>query len=243
MKKKRIVIQSTLNCWTYQNHKVLSKTSNVRLTKQWIEGRINIFMNYTLKCLKAQTNQEFIANIMYEDCTEDIVQKALGKYNTLPDNIQFCKKSDNKSIIKKAIDDYEYLYLVRLDSDDMYHKSYIQQLYDYNHKDSTQVLINQNGFIYDSMNNKIVKCHCESPTFYTLIYNTKDYLSGIRYKLIGGHPGAIKLSHEIISNYNYIWHVHSSNVLSNFMNLKMHMRGKVITDYSEINKILVGFIR
>lgn len=32
-----------------------------RLTREWLERRMDIFRRFTLNCLKAQTNQDFLA--------------------------------------------------------------------------------------------------------------------------------------------------------------------------------------
>lgn len=57
--------------------------------------------------------------------------------------------------LKESCQSNDYIYIVRLDSDDLYHKTYIQQLHDYKPKKDTEVLINKNGYLYDSITGRI----------------------------------------------------------------------------------------
>lgn len=231
MNKKKIIISISFN--------TMFRNNKARLTKDWIDDRISIFMKYTMKSLKFQTNQNFIALLKYEDSTENIIKNSLSHYNKLPNNIQFVKSSEYDDKILRTVRGYEYLYLVRIDSDDMYHISYVQQLQDYDPKESTLALINQNGYIYDITQNRIARWSRTSPPFYTLIYKVKDYLTGTRYKLIGGHPGAIKLPHEIISKLNFMVTFHGNNTSTEF---KSKDKNKIITNSYEVKNVLKNFV-
>lgn len=214
--------------------------SNKRLTKRWIEKRIDIFMKFTLQSLKAQTNQNFLALIKYEDKTNDIIANILDKYPKLPDNIKFISKSEYENKVLQTIKGFKYLYLVRLDSDDMYHKSFIQQLYDFNHHISTEAIVNQNGYIYDSIKKLLAKFPQKSPNYYTLVYKVVDYIDGKRYKIPGGHPNVIKLlKYETIKKPNYIRLVHSVNDSSTF---RLANRKNIIADNKKVKKILTDFM-
>lgn len=219
----------------------VKKFKEERLSKEWIDQRISIFMHYTLKSLKKQSNQEFLAPVQYDPFTEDLIKKALTTYDSLPANIQYVTPGEYYELILDGIKGYDYLYLVRLDCDDMYHQSFIQQLHDYKPKANTRVLINQRGYMYDSVHNRIVEIFNPSPPFYTLIYNTEDYVKGIRYKLPGGHGGAIKLPHEIIDKNNYVIHVHSNNTLNKFRPHKF-MVGDIISDDNKVKEIIQKFM-
>lgn len=229
---KSVVIWSDFNTLPF---------SNKRFSKAWIEKRIDIFMRFTLKSLKAQTNQNFLALIKYEDKTEEIVTNVLNKYPKLPNNIKFISKSKYENKVIEKIKGFKYLYLVRLDSDDMYHKSFIQQLYDYKHDISTEAIINQNGYIYDSIKKQMAKFPHKSPNYYTLVYKVDDYIEGKRYIIPGGHPNVIKLlNHEIIKKPNYIRLVHSVNDSSTF---RLANRKNIIHDSNKAKEILKDFIQ
>ncbi|MGF7060016.1 glycosyltransferase [Brassicibacter mesophilus] len=244
LNNKRIIVYSGLNS----------------IDQNWLKQRISVFMKYTLQCLKIQTNQNFLAFITFRPDTKEIIEMELSKYKKLPDNIKFISSNTFNKLILKNINGYEYFYLVRLDSDDMYHKSFIQQLHDYTPKDDTQILICQKGYIYDSLANRLAKYFHLSPQFYTLIYKVKNYQQAKRHDLGGSHMGAINLNHEILEEPNYINHVHSGNTAFLFPksdqmldidvwddNKKIHhmfpqLVGNEIEDKNMIKKILADFI-
>ena len=217
-----------------------------RFTQEWIDKRIDIFSTYTLQSLKAQTNQDFIFFIRYEDKTEDLVVKSLSRYEKLPDNIRFVKTTEYNKLLSKELRDYEVVYFIRLDSDDMYHKSYVQQMFDYTPRKGTVSLINRNGYIYDSVNKNFAKCYCKAVTFYTFIYTVKDYLEGKVWNpdstdIDNEQYIALKVPHEFITNRNYIWHTHSNNTVTQFENWFTYTAEKT-TDPNIINEVLKEFI-
>lgn len=205
--RKSIVIQIQFNTTRQAN-------MTRRLSKAWIEHRIRIFMNYTLQSLINQTNQSYLCIINYDPATEELVKGELAKYDDLPSNIMFTDQGDE--IIHPYIKDSDVLYLVRLDCDDIYHPTFVQQLVDYNHKEDTQILINQKGFVYDILNDKLGDWFVLSSPFFVSIYDVDKYINGERYVLKGGHMGAILLKHEIINHDNYVVTVHDKNTLNTF---------------------------
>ncbi|MFE4047055.1 MULTISPECIES: glycosyltransferase family A protein [unclassified Priestia] len=224
---KKIIVSITFNTFGF--------TAD-RLTENWIKNRIELFMNYTAKSLISQTNQDFLTLVLYEDETKQIIDTSLSQYNKLPSNIKFVGKKEYNQTLKASIKDFEYLYLVRIDSDDMYHKTYIEQLHQYKHKPDTEVIINQNGYLFDINTGSLAPIFYESPQFYTLIYKTADYLKGKRYVLPGGHAGAITLNHEIISKRNFLNIIHQKNTLP-----KIIARKNTILEKEESQNILKMF--
>ncbi len=233
MKKKKIIITTLFNAWV--------KSDDV-LKKEWIERRMSVFMKYTLNSLKLQTNQDFLVLLRYHNDTADLIRSALERYKPLPKNIIFVSSKNYDKEIIKHLNGYDTLYMVRLDSDDMFHKSFIRKLHEYKPKKNTEVLISQKGYIYDSVNNRIVEYFHPSPPYHALIYRVEDYLKGKRYRLASGHWDAIKLRHEILEGKNFISHVHSNNTLFSFERSKGRMVGDIITDKSRINSILKEYM-
>ncbi|AKL95220.1 putative rhamnosyl transferase [Clostridium aceticum] len=216
-----------------------SRANGISRTKDWIDYRMDIFNKFTLQSLKKQTNQDFLVLVRYAEKTTDLIKGALSHYPTLPNNIRFIENEKYESIIEKSIKGYEFLYLVRLDCDDVYHKTFINQLHEYKPKKNTRALINQKGYVYDSVNHRLGNWYYVSPPFYTLIYKVKDYLAGERVPIPKGHCTVIKNPHEIIHKKNYAVIVHGNNTLNAFNN---HRTGKIITNKKEIQNILKHFI-
>lgn len=240
MENKTVIINSIFNVKPYLANGI------ERYTLEWIEYRIKIFQEFTLKSLKLQTNQNFNFFICYEDATDEIIKSVLNKYDPLPENIHFICKSDYYDEVKKYLDGYEYVYIVRLDSDDAYHKSFIQQLYDYKPKEGTVSLINRNGYIYDSVNKELGKCYCKVVTFYTFIYKVEDYLKENIYNkdftdIDNEQYIALRVPHEFIENRNYLWHIHNKNTITSFDSWFTKIDGRT-KNSKVIDKIISEYI-
>lgn len=236
MATKKIIVGIEFN-----NRSSRGGVYKVGLTRKWIEYRIAVFMRYTLQSLKKQTNQNFTALIRYTERTEELIRQTLGKYKKLPDNIIFVPEEQYVETQQQLTGDSEYLYLVRLDCDDTYHKSFIQQLHDYKPKPETRALINQRGYIFDRQRRRMATVKKTSPPFYVWIYKAEQYFAGERYSSPGGHPGVIKHKHEILTKNgkrNYMVVVHQHNTL----NQRLLKRKNFISDRTKVNKILQGFI-
>lgn len=228
MGKRKFIINITFNTFRWNEH---------RLEKDWIDDRIEKFMKFSLRSLKLQTNQDFMALVQYDPLSEENIKQALERYDKLPENVRFVIPKGNP--ILKHIEGYDTLYLIRLDSDDAYHKSFIQQLHDFQPKKDTKVIINQKGYLYDSTRNRLAHVFYESPQFYTFIYKVPEYLAGKKYLLSGGHAGAIALEHEILDKRNFLNIVHSSNVLKT----PRHLNYKnIIHNPEEVSAIVKQFL-
>lgn len=201
---KKIIIDISFN---------KNKLNQFRLNKEWIDYRMSIFMNYTFKSLINQTNQSFTAIIHYDELSEVLIQSALSQYNLMPSNIIFT--SSGNALIKKIIHGYDYLYIVRLDSDDMYHPNFIQQLIDFEHTSNLECIVNKEGYVYDIVGDNLGIWYAQSPPFFTLIYKVQDYLSGFRY-ILNSHTNAIKLNHYVFNSGNFMVILHGQNTSTKF---------------------------
>jgi hypothetical protein len=235
---------------------------NTHLTEEWINNRISIFMNFTLKSLLNQTNPNYLAFIVYHDSSKQYIENALQNYPPLPFNIKFVSSSEYESEVKSTLAGYNYFYELHLYSDDMYRRDYIEYLYHYKPKVETKVLICQNGYIYNSNSNQLAKYFNFSSSFNCLIYNVNDYIKGVRHNLFspsalyGIWTGAIRLPHEIIKEPFYINHSHKANsaffyeteIKNNWIKDvwtnnkgKLNLFGELITDETEKQRILEEF--
>lgn len=233
-KNKRIIVDIEFN-----SRATKCRATKLSRTKEWIDYRILIFNKYTLNSLKKQTDQNFLALIRYDKKTSALINNALSNYGPLPNNIKFIPSDEYENIVKKNIAGYDYLYLVQLDCDDMYHKTFIEQLHKYQPHKDTQVLINQKGFVFDSINNRLGHWYYLSPPFYTTVNKVADYMKGKRISIGSHHAKAIKYSNEKLDRRNYVVLIHDKNTMNKF---DSHRVGDVITDKNEIKKILKDFI-
>lgn len=208
---KKVIIQSQLNTY-FQGTKNAGRSRNEQ-NEEWIKCRINIFKNYCLKSMKAQTNQWFDFILTCREETMPFINKEMGE---LPENIIIVGKKQSRNKIIELSKGYEILYLARVDSDDMWEKHFVDLLHNHNHKPETKVLINQNCYNYDIESGRMASFFYKSPQSYVLIYKPEEYAKGKNHYLRRGHGGAILLEHEIIAGFNYMDTIHGKNILSIF---------------------------
>ena len=72
-----------------------SPISQKAQTKEWIDPRIDVFMDYTAKSLINQTNQNFKCILRHTPGTKEVIHDSLSRYPKLPDNIIFTDDGDN----------------------------------------------------------------------------------------------------------------------------------------------------
>jgi hypothetical protein len=236
MSSKKIIVGIEFN-----NRSKPGNRWKVGLTKRWIEYRMSIFMKYTLQSLKNQTNQKFNVLVRYAESSESIIIQTLNKYEPLPGNVKFVPDGQYLKAQKELARGFKYLYLVRLDCDDMYHKSYIRQLHNYKPKPKTRALINQTGYVYDSLRHRVATVMKPSPPFYTFIYKTNDYFKGVRYQTPRGHTSVINHKHEILTKNgkrNYMVVVHDKNTL----NQRLLSKTNFVKNRSKVSVILKKYI-
>lgn len=217
----KIIIDIPLNT-------IYLKENNYRgLTQEWIDYRMNLFMNYTAKSLINQTDQDFLCVVHCERTTMDKVNNALAKYPPLPSNIIF--SVDGDYIIKEAVKGYDYVYKLRLDSDNVVHPTYVSQLKKVQYYDGLQVIIGRYGYIYEISTNRLGFWDDDSSAFNAYVFTATDYIrlvdeddrfAYIASNTVESHPLAKNLNHQYLYSASetgrvYFIVVHGDN-LANF---------------------------
>lgn len=227
---KRIIIQSGFN--------VMKFNLKLEIDEEWIKFRLKLFTHYALKSLKAQTNQDFIFLLRCRDETIPLIKKDLE--GIIPENVFIVGVAEFHEKVRELTKDYDYLYLVRLDSDDMWVRTFVDMLHNYSAKPETEVLLSQYCYNYDIKNKRLSSFFYPSPQSYVLVYKSTEYAEGKRYHLKGGHGGAIFMKHEIIPGFNYMDTIHQTNTCSHFYG-NVWKDWKEIKDKDEIKNILIEF--
>jgi len=231
---KKIIIQMPLN--TYIGG---GKNSENEVNEEWIKYRIMLFTGYCLKSLKAQSNQHFTALIKCREKTIPFIKKEMGE---LPENVLIVGELEYEQKIKDLIKDYKYLYLVRVDSDDLWIKTFVDMLHNCIPKPETELLLNQYCYNYDIYSKRLASYFLISPQSYVLLYRVNEYLEGKRHSLPGGHKAAITKIHELITGANYMDTLHNTNIcLPKFDGYRRHEEWREIKGAEEKKNILKDF--
>lgn len=200
--KRRVVVDIRFNNMGFQKD---------RLTRPWLEHRIKLFQELTLRSLLLQTNQDFLTLMKYDPLSHDNLFAVLKDLKIdLPDHIRFVPVAEVDGVMEKYMEGYDELYIARTDSDDLFHKGYIQKLHEYSHQPDTWALINQNGYYWDRDHHEMSATFYASPQFYVLIYKAEDFKNGFRYT-VRDHGHVIKFPHEKLDGRNWVNVVHSTN--------------------------------
>jgi len=179
----------------------------------WIRSRIGIFMRYTLRSLLKQDSQRFRAFVLYRPDSEPVIRSALAQHPPLPDHVAFIPKPEYEAMVAEAVRGHDLLYEANLESDDMYHRSFVTLLERHAPKRTPVLLIPQYGYAYDSVRNRLAHFFFWTPSFLTAVYHVKDWLAGQRLRLPRGYFSALTVPREFISVRRPLWinHVHSDN--------------------------------
>lgn len=202
---------------------------------EWIKYRMDITMRYTVPSLANQTDNRFTAYLYYMDGTESLISEALKSYGPLPGHIQFVPISKRDEKVGEAIRGSRTAYVARIDSDNMFVKTYIARLHAYKPNPATEVLITQQGYLYDCATNRMANVTYKSPSFFTFIYRTEDYIAGDRYA-VKTHNDAIKYKYELIGGRNFVVTIHGSNEL-----LRFKVRASELIAQSKVEALLNQF--
>lgn len=231
--RKKTIVQIIFNAWAPKS----LKEQGAQLTEKWIKERLAIFDHFTAQSLRVQTDPNFDVLVVYDPRSEEIVQEALKGYH-FPHQFSFICKGKLDEEINKRIEGSEYFYLVRLDSDDMYHHQFMEKINRHEPDGQTEMLIAQDGYLYDAIHHRLARIHYPSPPFYTQIYKTEEYLAGKRYQL-KGHQSVIHFKHQIIEGAQYVVVIHSQNTSTTF---RPKRKEDIIISPLEKGEILAQFM-
>ncbi|MGL4737874.1 MAG: glycosyltransferase [Cellulosilyticaceae bacterium] len=234
-KKKKIIIDILFNIARWANLAV----NEERLTKEWIDYRIDLFMNYTYQSLSMQTNQDFIVLLHYDPLSKALIDESLARYPRLSDNIIFT--ANHTQEILRQIEGYDRLYLLFFDSDNMLNLNYIQELHDIPDDGTLQAVVNPQGYIYEPSSQRVGTYVYRTSPFSVLIYLVDNYKKGQRYQFVKNNWDLyLELNHVMAKGDTFLILVHGQNVANKFDTFGQVMTRR-ITDGNEKEKILSQF--
>lgn len=213
-----------------------------RLTKDWIEHRMTIFMNYTFKSLKCQTNQDFETIILYDLLSEELIHQAINTYVPLPSNMHFMPKREGLKYIKKSLKSYDYLCFTKLDSDNMYHASYMEFLHNYTPKEESDFLAFSKGYAFNALTGELATYTATREYFYVRLLKVEEYLKGDLPPIpIGQTESAKQIAYELIEDVPIFTIVcHDANISNTY---RLVHPSRMIKDTTQISHIWQSFTK
>lgn len=209
-RKKTIIIEIIFNSWG---------GDPLRLTREWIEYRLDLFFASVVKSLLQQTSQDFTCFVVCDPASDEVITDLLQDHPRLPPTIRFVNKVEYRRQEREIVETAEVFYRVFLSSDDMYRRDFIEQLHTYQPGDQAVALVPQYGYLYDSVQSRLGQFFFWLPSYGAVILDSKKYLSR-QYPNVYGYSWreALKLPHEFIFVKEPVWinHIHGRNTGTTF---------------------------
>ena len=195
----KYIFSIPFNIRRFTSRTELSDPLTGRLSRPWISYRMRLFMNYTCKSLINQTNQDFHALLLCDAASLDIVNDEMSKYYDLPDNIEIIDGSMHEQRILELMAGHDMYCHTKLDSDNMYHKSYIDYLHHHVPQPHTLFLAFTKGYTFDANAGAIALYRATREYFYARVGRVENWASesGVAQPL-GLTERAATIPHELI---------------------------------------------
>jgi len=173
-------------------------TKDYNLSAEWVRDRIKLFHDFTLSSILNQSVDDFDVWALCGNNNVDVTKSY--KWN---DRITVVYDK-GKSLLKKY--NYDYIVLIRIDSDDLYHAD---ALLDIKNNvmltNEMEYMIFRSGIAWNRPNNYIIKYIRHSPPFFVHIYPKKlykdfDYFCKTHYVSHGRAGGRLARTKELSEN-------------------------------------------
>lgn len=184
---------------------------------EWLKDRIEIFKNYTLKSLLNQTNKDFILLLSFrpEERRNPLVVQLFQDIPDLPIIFSFHgliyyddrNEENNKTLLTRIKETFDgmkpvdYIYLTRIDSDDMFHKDVVQLIQD--QEPNVKALTLQNGYVYNKDTSEVAQWNpITNPPFHTVIFPRDVFFDPQKhinwYEGFKSHEDIARLPHKVL---------------------------------------------
>lgn len=184
--------------------------------QQWLNDRYKFFAENTLRSLRAQTFQDFTVWFCCGVGMEDMVVDLINTPNLPKWMITFgdCYPIDR-------VDNSDYTYVTRIDSDDLYSWDALQLANDCRPKEMGRVEASMfcRGYIHDIRTKRTGLFLNPSPPFHTMMIPTPQFIDSSKYRAldIGDHSVVRgRWNTQILPHFKFAVLVHDNNFLTDF---------------------------
>lgn len=185
----------------------------------WFRDRIEIFKNHTLKSLLNQTNKDFILWLSFR--SEERNNPLINRLHNLPFWTIFSfnglayfddkNEEQNKTLKERLTEklkalsiykiDGDYIYLTRIDSDDMFHKDVVQLIQDQEPFEGALTL--QLGNLYNKDTGEVAEWNpLTNPPFHTIMMKRETFFDPEKhiaaYEGFKSHEDIARLRHKVL---------------------------------------------
>jgi len=184
----------------------------------WLDYRLVLFKELTLKSVLAQTNKDFIVWLRWHANMKDDESVLQWQKLIKSVGINSVFTFDDLSPLKEAIEATEWIYVSNCDTDDLIHSNYID-LIQTQKPILKKAVFPVQGYRWDIRINRLETHEWKSPPFWTIIFPTsvffdepakKEYMNIVR-----GHQDiAKKMKAIILPGRLYVHVTHGLNAMN-----------------------------
>ena len=214
---------------------------NSQHDNEWIEKRIKIFKDFTLKSLLNQTNKNFVHWVSWrKEDKENRLVRVLDSYlnnrgyphvftygglclwddRKRNEQVEFKQRLEQSLPLLAPFVKEEYVYQTLLDSDDMYRKDVVEEIQELPYKEKGAAGY-RSGFVMNFLNNTLARWNPQTcPPFYTIMFDKETFLNPEKHYYYTHYH-----SHEYVEHFfdfislvgkKFIVGIHDDNTTTNW---------------------------
>lgn len=191
-----------------------------RVQPDWLEYRYRFMVDQTLASL---ANQSFVSPvyIFVEPHYRAEIDK-IAQSKPLPEFCEIISEPIRDLLVARH--DFDVLYLSRIDSDDLYHQTVVEEII--SQEPTAECFVYRSGYVYDIPTRKLAPYKHPSPPFYTDVY-TREELEAVASKRRSSHSHTHMVKTRELTTGKFVVLCHRSEMqcTTNYNTLAQVSRG------------------
>lgn len=179
------------------------RPKTLTVQEDWPKYRYGLMVNNTLRSLANQSNVLIYVEPHYRERVREYEAEC-----PLPANAEIITEPVFKHI-RERHNDFDHLYLTRIDSDDLFHKGVANEVLAQD--PIFRTLIYQVGFLFDVPTKRLDLYAHPSPPFYTDIFSSDEVKTGVMPKR-KGHGSGLGGMKELLSPGKFVVLCHNQDM-------------------------------
>lgn len=196
------------------------------LDQQWFDERYDFFERYTLRSLEAQTFKDWDLWLSFGCGMDEISCKglhlgAMNHHARTGRMVHFTFRNDHDPTphLREQIGDCDYVYITRVDSDDLYSPDALQIVHDTLPQElgRTEASMFRRGYLHDVRTGETGTYHGSSTPFHTMMVPREVFCDPVRYKALDyGDHSLVNSCYPttVLPDWRFAVLVHGRNFIS-----------------------------
>jgi hypothetical protein len=212
--------------------KVRFDKRRIDIDQAWLNKRYVFFRDNTLKRLREQTNKDWVLWVNCQDGMQEQIDELIKLLESSPINVVYTFGDGPVPVevvgvypfLQEELKQSDYVYVTRIDSDDLYSSDAIQIARDVKPTVEGRVEASMfcRGYLYDVNTGRLGVYKSPSTPFHTIMIPTPAFLNPDRYRdevwsKVGDHSAVNRqLPMQTLPDWKFTVLIHGNNFISNF---------------------------